>query len=80
MKQKEAGGVCLVLRAFYQRERVFRLQAVYYRSACWIKGLLPVNADHSAYLYSNMLILFAGIVVMSWLVTMNVYKRSQRND
>ncbi len=42
--------------------------------------LLPVNDDHSAYLYSNMLILFAGIVVMSWLVTVNVYKRSQRND
>jgi len=43
------------------------------------RRLLPINADQSTYLYSNMLFLFAGIIVISWLVTMNVYKRSRRN-
>ncbi|MDU0157168.1 tetracycline efflux MFS transporter Tet(L) [Bacillus cabrialesii] len=44
------------------------------------RRLLPIDVDHSTYLYSNMLVLFAGIIVISWLVTLNVYKRSQKND
>ncbi|KJJ42331.1 tetracycline resistance protein, partial [Bacillus subtilis] len=44
------------------------------------RRLLPIDVDHSTYLYSNMLVLFAGIIVISWLVTLNGYKRSQRND
>ncbi|MDM5191426.1 Tet(L)/Tet(K)/Tet(45) family tetracycline efflux MFS transporter [Bacillus hominis] len=43
------------------------------------RKLLPINADLSTHLYSNMLFLFAGIIVISWLVTMNMYKRSGRN-
>lgn len=43
------------------------------------RRLLPMNADPSTYLYSNMLFLFAGIIAISWLVTMKVYKRSQRD-
>ncbi|WP_235588826.1 hypothetical protein, partial [Sporosarcina koreensis] len=31
----------------------------------------------STYLYSNMLFLFTGVVVTSWLITLNVYKRRQ---
>ncbi|MBD9809308.1 tetracycline resistance protein, partial [Enterococcus faecalis] len=30
-------------------------------------------------LYSNLLLLFSGIIVISWLVTLNVYKHSQRD-
>ncbi|AMR51115.1 hypothetical protein A1R12_12290 [Bacillus amyloliquefaciens] len=82
LKQKEAGALA---------ETGFELKKVTADLGISIAGgllstrlldqrLLPVNADHSAYLYSNMLILFAGIIVMSWLLTMNVYKRSQRND
>ena len=41
--------------------------------------LLPIDVDHSTYLYSNMLILFAGIIVICWLVILNVYKRSRRH-
>lgn len=44
------------------------------------RRLLPIDVDHSTYLYSNMLVLFAGIIVISSLVTLNGYKRSQRND
>ena len=44
------------------------------------RKLLPINADPSTHLYSNMLFLFAGIIVISWLVTMNMYKRSRRNS
>ena len=43
------------------------------------RKLLPLYADQSAYLYSNMLFLFVGIILISWLVTMKVYRRSQRN-
>ncbi|KZD93218.1 Tetracycline resistance protein metal-tetracycline/H+ antiporter [Bacillus subtilis] len=41
--------------------------------------LLPIDVDHSTYLYSNMLILFAGTIVICWLVILNVYKRSRRH-
>lgn len=44
------------------------------------RKLLPINADLPTHLYSNMLFLFAGIIVISWLVTMNMYKRSRRNS
>ncbi len=43
------------------------------------RKLLPLYADQSVYLYSNMLFLFVGIILISWLVTMKVYRRSQRN-
>lgn len=39
--------------------------------------LLPMDLDQSTYLYSNMLFLFTGVVVTSWLITLNVYKRRQ---
>lgn len=41
--------------------------------------LLPMEVDQSTYLYSNLLLLFSGIIVISWLVTLNVYKHSQRD-
>ncbi|NTU28309.1 Tet(L)/Tet(K)/Tet(45) family tetracycline efflux MFS transporter [Bacillus tequilensis] len=44
------------------------------------RRLLPIDVDHSAYLYSNLLLLFAGMIVISWLVTLNVYHRSRRHD
>lgn len=43
------------------------------------RKLLPINADPSTHLYSNLLLLFAGITITSWLVTMKMYKRSIRN-
>lgn len=36
---------------------------------------LPIISDPSTYLYSNMLLLFTGVIVSSWLLTMTVYKR-----
>lgn len=39
------------------------------------RQFLPVISDPSAYLYSNMLLLFTGIIVISWLLTITVYKR-----
>src|SRR5699024_1891457 len=41
--------------------------------------LLPMEVHHSTYLYSNLLLLFSGIIVISWLDTLNVYKHSQRD-
>lgn len=41
--------------------------------------LLPTITEPAAYLYSNMLLLFLGIVIISWLVTLKIYKRTQRN-
>src|SRR5699024_8328832 len=41
--------------------------------------LLTMEVDQSTYLYSNLLLLFSGIIVISWLVTLNVYKHSQRD-
>lgn len=43
------------------------------------RKLFPINVDHPTYLYSNMLLLFAGIIIVSWLVAMNLYKRSRGN-
>ncbi|PFO19001.1 tetracycline resistance MFS efflux pump [Bacillus thuringiensis] len=43
------------------------------------RKLLPINADPSTHLYSNLLLIFAGITITSWLVTMKMYKRSRRN-
>ncbi|PEY77656.1 tetracycline resistance MFS efflux pump, partial [Bacillus cereus] len=43
------------------------------------RKLLPINADLSTHLYSNLLLIFAGITITSWLVTMKMYKRSRRN-
>lgn len=42
------------------------------------RRLLPIDADQSTYLYSNMLLLFVGNIVISWLVILNVYKYSRR--
>lgn len=42
------------------------------------RKLLPINTDPSAYLYSNLLLLFAGITFISWLITMEMYKRSRK--
>src|SRR5699024_7640147 len=45
-----------------------------------VGGLLSIPLlDQSTYLYSNLLLLFSGIIVISWLVTLNVYKHSQRD-
>lgn len=43
------------------------------------RRLLPTITEAPAYLYSNMLLLFLGIVIISWLVTLRIYKRTQRN-
>lgn len=82
MKQKEAGvGMSLLnFTSFLSEGTGIAMTGGLLSIRLLDQMLLPVNADHSAYLYSNMLILFAGIIVMSWLVTMNVYKRSRRND
>src|SRR5699024_2219181 len=39
--------------------------------------LLPMEVDQSTYLYSDLLLLFSGIIVISSQVTLNVYKHSQ---
>ena len=82
LKQKEAGvGMSLLnFTSFLSEGTGIAMTGGLLSIRLLDQMLLPVNADHSAYLYSNMLILFAGIIVMSWLVTMNVYKRSRRND
>jgi len=41
--------------------------------------LLPTITDPSSYLYSNMLLLFTGIIISSWMVTLKVYKLAQRD-
>ncbi|MGI2294867.1 Tet(L)/Tet(K)/Tet(45) family tetracycline efflux MFS transporter [Paenibacillus sp. GXUN7292] len=41
--------------------------------------LLPTLTEPRTYLYSNMLLLFSGIIIVSWLVTLKLYKRTQRN-
>ncbi|MCC2506187.1 tetracycline resistance protein [Bacillus cereus] len=43
------------------------------------RKLVLINTDPSTHLYSNLLLLFAGIIFTSWLVTMKMYKRSRRN-
>lgn len=82
LKQKEAGtGMSLLnFTSFLSEGTGISIAGGLLSTRLLDQRLLPVNADHSTYLYSNMLILFAGIIVMSWLVNMNVYKRSQRND
>ncbi|OBR27862.1 Tetracycline resistance protein [Bacillus velezensis] len=82
LKQKEAGAGMSLLNftSFLSEGTGISIAGGLLSIRLLNQRLLPVNDDHSAYLYSNMLILFAGIVVMSWLVTVNVYKRSQRND
>nr|WP_276588620.1 Tet(L)/Tet(K)/Tet(45) family tetracycline efflux MFS transporter [Bacillus velezensis] len=82
LKQKEAGAGMSLLNftSFLSEGTGISIAGGLLSISLLNQRLLPVNDDHSAYLYSNMLILFTGIVVMSWLVTMNVYKRSRRND
>lgn len=82
LKQKEAGAGMSLLNftSFLSEGTGISIAGGLLSIRLLDQRLLPVNADHSAYLYGNMLILFAGIIVMSWLVTVNVYKRSQRND
>lgn len=41
--------------------------------------LLPINGEPPAHLYSNILLLFAVIIIISCFVTMNMYKRSRIN-
>lgn len=36
--------------------------------------LLFMEVDQLIYLYSNLLLFFLGIIVISWLVILNVYK------
>ncbi|MFD1707684.1 tetracycline efflux MFS transporter Tet(45) [Siminovitchia sediminis] len=43
------------------------------------RKLLPINAEPSTHLYSNLLLLFAGITIISWLVTIKMHKRSRGN-
>ncbi|MEB8652332.1 Tet(L)/Tet(K)/Tet(45) family tetracycline efflux MFS transporter [Bacillus cereus] len=43
------------------------------------RKFLPINADPSTHLYSNLLLIFAGITINSWLVTMKMYTRLRRN-
>lgn len=43
------------------------------------RRLLPIDVDQSTYLYSNILLLIVGIIVISWLVILNVYRHSRRN-
>ncbi|MEW9196824.1 Tet(L)/Tet(K)/Tet(45) family tetracycline efflux MFS transporter [Bacillus velezensis] len=82
LKQKEAGAGMSLLNftSFLSEGTGISIAGGLLSISLLNQRLLPVNDNHSAYLYSNMLILFAGIVVMSWLVTVNVYKRSRRND
>lgn len=42
------------------------------------RQVLPMNLEQSTYLYSNILLLFAGIIIVSWLVTINMYKRPHK--
>jgi len=42
------------------------------------RQFLPMYLKQSTYLYSNMLFLFAGTIIVCWLVTMNIYKRSYK--
>lgn len=41
--------------------------------------LLPMDFDQSTYLYSNILLLFVGIIVISWLITLNIYTFAERS-
>lgn len=41
------------------------------------RKILLVNVDHSTNLYRNLLLLFAGGIIDSWLVAMSVYKRAR---
>lgn len=40
------------------------------------RKLIPIEVDISSHLYRNILLLFAIIIVISWLMTLRMYKRS----
>lgn len=44
------------------------------------QNFLPMMSDPPAYLYSNMLLLFAGIIVISWILMMTVYQRPRSHS
>ncbi|GIP17723.1 tetracycline resistance protein [Paenibacillus montaniterrae] len=81
LKQKEAGAGMSLLNftSFLAEGMGIAIVGGLLSISLLDRKLLPINFDGSTYLYSNMLVLFAAIVVMSWLVILNVYKRSQKN-
>ncbi|KPN95358.1 tetracycline resistance protein [Lysinibacillus sp. ZYM-1] len=78
MKQKEAGaGMSLLNFTSFLSEGIgIAIVGGLLSIQLLNRKLLPINADSSTHLYSNLLLLFAGITIISWLVTMKMYKRS----
>ncbi len=81
MKQKEAGAGMSLLNftSFLSEGTGIAIVGGLLSVRLLNQKLLPMDLDQSTYLYSNMLFLFSGIIVISWLVTLNVYKHSQRD-
>ncbi|MFX4032627.1 tetracycline resistance MFS efflux pump, partial [Enterococcus faecalis] len=81
LKQKEAGAGMSLLNftSFLSEGTGIAIVGGLLSVRLLNQKLLPMDLDQSTYLYSNMLFLFSGIIVISWLVTLNVYKHSQRD-
>src|SRR5699024_11719221 len=79
LKQQEAGAGMSLLNftSFLSEGTGIAIVGVLLSIPLLDQRLLPMEVDQSTYLYSNLLLLFSGIIVISWLVTLNVYKHSQ---
>ncbi|MCY7942543.1 Tet(L)/Tet(K)/Tet(45) family tetracycline efflux MFS transporter [Bacillus inaquosorum] len=82
LKQKEAGAGMSLLNftSFLSEGTGIAIVGGLLSIRLLDRRMLPIDVDQSAYLYSNMLLLFVGIIAISWLVTLIVYKRLRRND
>lgn len=81
LKQKEAGAGMSLLNftSFLSEGTGIAIVGGLLSIRLLEQKLLPMDFNQSTYLYRNMLVLFAGIVVISWLITSNVYKRSRKH-
>lgn len=82
LKQKEAGAGMSLLNftSFLSEGTGIAIVGGLLSIQLFDRKLLPFDVDQSTYLYSNMLLLFVVIIIISWIVILIVYKHSLRND
>lgn len=74
LKQKEAGAGMSLLNftSFLSEGTGIEIVGGLLSLRLLDRRLLPIDADQSTYLYSSMLLLLVGNIVISWLVILNV--------
>ena len=66
LKQEEVGGMSLLNFTFLSEGTGIAIVGGLLSIPLLDQRLLPMEVDQSTYLYSNLLLLFSGIIVISW--------------